>query len=112
MAALLAAKSPTQSEHQIIGSFEIHETIADMEHSTFGDMNLQGKHFIHTSEIVAIAKQIGSCTEVDAEIRHGKFTTSRKTQTSLSTKLVIHILVPRIILPASRTIVHAIKRRS
>lgn len=112
MAALLAAKSPPQSEHQIIGSFEIHKTIADMEHSTFGDMNLQGKYFIYTSEIVAIAKQIGSCTEVDAEIRHGKFATSRKTQTSLSTKLMIHILVPGIILPACRTIVHAIKRRS
>ena len=112
MAALLAAKTPPQSEHQIIGSFEIHKTVADMQHGTSAHMNLQGKHLIHSSEIVAIAKQIGTCTEVDAEIRHGKLTTSRKPQSCLSTKLMIHILAPGIVLPACRTIVHAIKRRS
>ena len=68
MAALLAAKSPTQSQHQIVRSLEIHQTVTDVQHGTSAHMNLQGKHLIYTPEIVAIAKQISSGTEVDAEI--------------------------------------------
>ena len=39
---LLAAKSPTQSQHQIVRSLEIHQSIADVQHGTSAHMNLQG----------------------------------------------------------------------
>ena len=71
------------SEH--LSTFDdIDKNVADVQHGTSAHMNFQGKHLIYTPEIVAIAKQIGSRTKVDAEIRHGELATCRKSQSRLT----------------------------